>query len=141
MKAHAVDHICFAVKDLKTARTHYEEVLGLELHCEYEMPAEQIHVARYYLGDVALELMEPMSEDSDVGRFLKQKGEGFFLISYRVGDVEKALADMEKAGLKTIDQRPREAFGNRYAFLENPRNMFGVLTEIVDGAFDIPASK
>ncbi|MBI4776441.1 MAG: hypothetical protein HY788_20080 [Deltaproteobacteria bacterium] len=82
-----------------------------------------------------------MTEDSDVGRLLKQKGERFFLISYRVGDVENGLADMKKAGFKTIDQKPREAFGNRYAFLQKPRDMFGVLTEVVDGAFDIPGSR
>ena len=140
MKARAIDHICFAVKNLEQARKHYEEVLGLELHCRYEMPSEQIRVARYYLGEVALELMEPISEDSDVGRFIKQKGEGFFLISYRVDDVEGALREMEEAGLETIDRSPREAFGSRYAFLENPRSMFGVLTEILDGEFKIPGA-
>ena len=55
MKAEAIDHICIAVKDLKKAQKIYEETLGLKLAVKYVAESEKIHVARYYLGDVALE--------------------------------------------------------------------------------------
>ena len=136
MKAKAIDHICIAVKDLDRARRQYEELLGLTVDGVYEAPSESIRVARYYLGPVALELMEPMSEDCEVARFLARKGEGVFLISYRVDDVQAGLEELNAKGHRTIDQAPRRLMGNRYAFITPPSTTCGVLTEIVDGEFD-----
>jgi methylmalonyl-CoA/ethylmalonyl-CoA epimerase len=136
MKLRGIDHICIAVRDLEKARQVYEEDLGLELHTLYVAESEKIKVARYYVGDVALELMEATEPDSDVGRFVERRGEGFFLISYRVDDVDEALAELKAKGRQTIDDRPRELMGNRYAFIHRPKELCGVLTEILDGEYD-----
>ena len=136
MKLRGIDHICIAVKDLDKARQVYEGDLGLEPHTVYVAESEKIRVVRYYVGEVALELMEATEPDSDVGRFVAKRGEGVFLISYRVDDVDEALAELKAKGRKTIDQKPRELLGTRYAFVHHPRELCGVLTEIMDGEFD-----
>ncbi|MBI5445178.1 MAG: VOC family protein [Deltaproteobacteria bacterium] len=136
MKATEIDHLCFAVRDLEAAMAVYEDTLGLECDGVYTAESEKIRVARYYLGSVALELMEPTEPDSEVGRFLEKKGEGLFLISYRVEDAEKGLKELNAKGYKTIDHKPRELMGNRYAFAAPPKVMCGILTEILDGDFD-----
>lgn len=136
MKASEIDHICFAVKNLDDSMRVYKETLGLEPDGVYTATSEKIRVARYYLGTVALELMEPTEADSDVGRFIANKGEGFFLISYRVPDVALGLNELNEKGYKTIDKTPRKLMGNRYAFGPAPKVMGGILTEILDGDFD-----
>jgi len=136
LKAKAIDHICFVVHDLDAAVALYRDTFGLEPDGFYTAPSESIRVARYYLENVALELMEPTKPDSEVGRFLEKRGEGFFLISYRVDDVAAGLGELRDKGCRTIDRAPRELMGNRYAFLAPPKHMHGVLTEIMDGEFD-----
>lgn len=136
MKATEIDHICIAVNDLDQARKHYEEILGLEPHGEYEAPSESIRVVRYYLGSVALELIEPTKWRCEVANFLKNKGEGVFLISYRVDDVAQGLDELRQKGVPTIDREPRRLMGNNYAFITPPNLLGGVLTEILDGEFD-----
>ncbi|MDH4209402.1 MAG: VOC family protein [Anaerolineae bacterium] len=136
MRIEAIDHLCFAVRDLDEARSRYENDLGLELDGFYVSESEKIRVARYYVGGVALELIEPTAEDSEVAKFLKRRGEGFYLISYRVDDVPSALAELACKGVKTIDKEPRRLMGNRYAFIHLPQELSGVLTEIVDGEFE-----
>lgn len=136
MKAEKIDHICIAVEKLADARKIYEDTLGLKLAVEYVAESERIHVARYYLGEVALELMEATDPDSEVAKFIKRKGEGVFLISYRVADVEKGLAELKAQGEVPIDAQPRRLMGNRYAFLQPPKRLCGVLSEILDGEFD-----
>ncbi len=136
MKAEKIDHICIAVKDLAKARKIYEETLGLDLSVEYTAESEKIKVARYYLGDVALELMESTTPDGDVARFIQKKGEGIFLISYKVDDVDKGLSELKDKGATLIDEKPRHLMGSRYAFIMPPKDMCGVLTEIIDGEFD-----
>ncbi len=131
-----IDHICLAVRNLAAARRIYEDVLGLELDCEYVAESEKIKVARYYIGEVALELMESTTPDGEVAKFIARRGEGVFLLSYQVDDVEEKMADLKARGYELIDDKPRRLFGNRYAFINPPAQMCGVLTEIIDGDFD-----
>lgn len=136
MKVEKIDHICIAVRDLERAKKVYEEALGLELDIEYVAESEKIRVARYYVGEVALELMESTSPDGEVAKFIERRGEGVFLISYRVPDVAEGLKELRVKGKRLIDETPRELMGNRYAFIMPPKEMCGVLTEILDGKFD-----
>jgi methylmalonyl-CoA/ethylmalonyl-CoA epimerase len=136
MKLRSIDHICIAVRDLEKARKIYEEDLGLELDGTYVAESEKIRVARYYVGDVTLELMESTTPDGEVAKFIEKRGEGFLLISYRVDDVEETLAELKAKGRETIDQSPRHLMGTRYAFIHPPNELCGVLTEVLDGEFE-----
>jgi len=136
LKARKIDHICIAVKNLAQARKIYEDMLGLELSVEYEAPSEKIKVARYYVGEVAFELMEATTLDSDVAKFIRKRGEGVFLIAYRVDDVAAGLKELIDRGANLIDTEPRHLMGNRYAFIMPPQETCGVLTEIIDGEYD-----
>lgn len=130
-----IDHICIAVRNLNETRRKYEEDLGLKPHVIYEAPTEKIKVIRYYVGETAIELIEPTDDESEVAKFLRKKGEGVYLISYRVTDVNMALKELHQKGVKTIDEKPRFLMGNRYAFIHHPKELGGVLTEILDGEF------
>ncbi|MCL5265706.1 MAG: VOC family protein [Chloroflexi bacterium] len=132
MKVRKFDHICIAVKNLEEARKPYEEILGLVPDILYVAESEKIKVARYYLGDVALELMESTSPDGEVAKFIEKKGEGVFLLSYRVDDVQECLDELNQSGYNTIDKKPRSIMGQRFAFINHPREMCGVLTEVCD---------
>lgn len=135
MRLLEIDHICIAVKDLERVRKKYEEDLGLNASIVYEAPEEKIRVVRYYVGKIAVELITPTDETSEVAKFLRRKGEGVYLISYRVKNVEEALKELHSKGIETIDKEPRYLMGNRYAFIHHPKELGGVLTEILDGDF------
>ena len=131
MKTDLIDHISIAVRDLDKARETYEDILGLELDSILIVPKEKIRIARYYLGETALELMEPTGE-GEVSKFLETKGEGVFLISFRVPDVVQAATELRNRGYKLIDEKPRSIVGIRYAFLLHPKETNGVLLELAD---------
>ena len=137
MKLEKIDHICFAVKDLEETKKVYKEDFGLTPTHEYVAESEKIKVARYYIGDVAVECMESTAPDGEVAKFIDTKGEGVFLISYKVDDLSKAMDELKRKGIELIDSKPRELFGNRYAFVHHPNKLNGVLTELLEGDFDI----
>ena len=136
MKIEKIDHICFAVKDLENTKRIYRESFGLVPEVEYVAQSEYFNVARYYVGDVAVEFMESTSTKGEVAKFIEKRGEGVFLISYKVDDLDAALNELKQKGQRLIDQEPRALFGNRYAFVQRPDKLCGVLTELLDGDFD-----
>jgi len=137
MKIEKIDHICFAVKDLEETKRVYREDFGLVPSCEYTAESEMIKVSRYYIGDVAVVLMESTSPDGVVAMFIEKRGEGVFLISYKVDDLTNAMKELESKKVDLIDKKPRELFGTRYAFVHHPNKLHGVLTELLEGDFDI----
>jgi len=72
-----------------------------------------------------------------VAKFIAKRGEGAFLISYKVDDLTKAMEELRCKNVKLIDEKPRELFGTRYAFVHHPNKLHGVLTELLEGDFDI----
>jgi methylmalonyl-CoA/ethylmalonyl-CoA epimerase len=136
MKIEGIDHICFAVKDLERTKKIYLDNFGLLPEVEYVAESEYIKVARYYIGEVAVEFMESTSPDGEVAKFIKKRGEGVYLISYKVDDLNAALNELKQKGQRLIDEKPRDLFGNRYAFVQRPDQLCGVLTELLDGNFD-----
>jgi len=137
MKIEKIDHICFAVKNLEETKRIYKDDFGLLPSCEYIAETEKIKVARYYIGDVAVEFMESTSPDGEVAKFIKNRGEGAYLISYKVDDLDKAMKELKEKNIKLIDDKPRELYGTRYAFVHHPNRLHGVLTELIEGDFDI----
>ncbi|HSH76317.1 MAG TPA: VOC family protein [Longimicrobiales bacterium] len=127
-----IDHICIAVKDLESARKVWEPFLGKSApdHA-YRHDPEAIDVARYYVGEVGYELMASTREGSDVDRFIKKKGEGVMLLSFKVADTVEAMGKLREAGFQLLDKTPRIWEKSRYAFL-NPAFMNGVLVEVID---------
>ena len=137
MKIEKIDHISFAVKDLEKTKRAYKEDFGLIPTYQYIAESEKIKVARYTIGEVAVEFMESTAPDGEVAKFIDNRGEGAFLISYKVDDLSKAMQELRGKNVKLIDREPRELFGTRYAFVHHPNKLHGVLTELVEGDFDI----
>jgi methylmalonyl-CoA/ethylmalonyl-CoA epimerase len=86
---------------------------------------------------VAVEFMESTAPDGEVAKFISSKGEGVFLISYKVDNLSKAIQELKEKNIELIDSKPRELFGNKYAFVHHPTKLNGVLTELLEGDFDI----
>ncbi len=127
-----IDHICIAVRDLEKAMERWGPFLGKKKpDLEYRHDPEGIEVARYYIAGVGYELIASTREGSDVDRFIKKRGEGVMLVSFKVPDTDKGIRTLRENGYKMIDQEPRTWEKSKYAFLK-PNDMNGVLVEIID---------
>ncbi len=126
-----VDHIAIAVRDIGAASEFFRR-LGLEVGGIEEVADQKTRVAFIQLGEVRIELVEPMEEDSPVGRFLAKKGEGIHHIALGTDDVAGELSRLKEAGVRLIDESPRPgAHGARIAFL-HPKSAHGVLLELCE---------
>ncbi len=127
-----LDHIAIAVRSLDEALPFYTEVLGLTCAGRETVAEQGVHLALLPIGESRLELLEPLSDDSPVGRFLARRGEGVHHIALRVDDIERALAELRARGIRLVDETPRcGAEGRKIAFL-HPASAHGVLIELVE---------
>lgn len=132
MKLVNLDHVGIAVHDLDAAILGYEERYGVKpLH--RDVVVEQgVEEAMLPVGGSFVQLLMPLSDDSPVGRFLAQRGEGLHHVAFAVADIDLALAHLAAEGARLIDAVARTgARGARIAFV-HPRDLLGTLIELVE---------
>ena len=127
-----IDHLGIAVRSLEDSVRFYEGVLGLGVSGRETVPDQGVNVAMLPVGDSRIELLEPLSEDSVVGRFIARRGEGLHHICYEVDDLQSKLDELGARGVRLLDGYPRRgAQGKLVAFL-HPASANGVLVELVE---------
>lgn len=125
-----IDHLGIAVRSISDSLKFYTEALGLEVEGTETVESEGVHVALIPVGESRIELLEPVSENSAVGRFLTKRGEGLHHICYEVEDLAGKIETMKAQGVRVLDGYPRPgAEGKLVAFL-HPASANGVLVEL-----------
>ena len=126
-----IDHIAIVVRSIEEALQVYEGAMGIELTEVEEVPEQAVRVAFLPVSESKLELVEPLTMDSGVARFLEKRGEGMHHICLEVEDIEAALQDLAAKGVRLIDEQPRQGAHGRVAFL-HPKSAHGVLIELIE---------
>jgi methylmalonyl-CoA/ethylmalonyl-CoA epimerase len=155
-----IDHVGIACRDLEQAVEKYCAVFGLTVASREVIEEQGVREAMLLVASAAagpatgpgvpaagpgvpaapggvpgasyIQLLEPLSAETPVGKFLARRGEGIHHIGYAVDDVRSALADVAGTGVRLIDERPRHgSLGASIAFL-HPADLGGVLTELVE---------
>jgi len=147
-----IDHVGIACRSLDAAIERYTSVFGLavvsrETNDEQgvreamlcfpggsdppQTPPAHGGAVRPPVPPGYVQLLEPLGDDTPVGRFLARRGEGIHHVGYAVPDVVSALEAIGGRGVRLIDKRPRHgSMGASIAFL-HPADLGGVLTELV----------
>ena len=127
-----IGHIGIAVRDLERALIVYQETLGLSLSRIQRTTDQMATTAFLPIGNSEIELVQPATSDSDVAKFLEERGEGLHHICFEVDDIEGAMVDLRERGLQIIDETPRVGpEGERFTFI-HPKSAHGVLVELYE---------
>jgi methylmalonyl-CoA/ethylmalonyl-CoA epimerase len=129
MQAKRIDHVVIAVQDLEAAVKTYQDNFGLVKVSEGEVPALGIRNAFLQIGDAQLELMTPLTNQGPVASFLEKQGEGMYLLSLEVDNLDNAVAELQGQGMRvTVTQGTA---GRRLAFV-SPKATHGVLLQLLE---------
>lgn len=127
-----VDHIGIAVKSLERALPFYTEVLRLPLLKIEEVASQKVKVAFLQAGETKLELLEPISDESAVSKFIEKRGEGIHHVALGVSSIEDRIAELKEKGIRMIDEQPRLGAGGADIAFLHPKSASGVLFELCE---------
>ena len=126
-----IDHVGIAVNDIDAALKFFGDVFQTPPAAVEELADQGVRATLIQVGETRLELLEPLSPESAVGRFIERRGEGLHHLALNVDDIQGKLAILAGRGIQLVDEKPREGLSGSIAFI-HPRSVFGVLTELVE---------
>lgn len=129
MKAKRIAHVAIATRSIAVTAEFYKQ-LGLELDGIEVVADQKVKVAVMKLGDSAIELIEPVTDDSPISKFLEKRGEGLHHISLEVEDLAKQLEQLKSRDVRLIDEQARVGAEGRLIAFIHPDSTGGVLVEL-----------
>ena len=124
-----IHHIGIGVRNLEESLRFYRDVLGLHVHKQAIVEEQGVKAALLTIGQSEIELLEPLTPESPVGRFLERKGEGMHHICFQTPDVAAELEGLKQKGGELVDQQPRRGLAGMICFL-HPKASRSVLVEL-----------
>ena len=126
-----IDHIGLATKSIEEGLEVWRDALGLKVDSTEEVTEQGVKVCMLAVGDTHVELLEPLSAETAVGKFLAKRGPGIHHIAIEVADIHASLAELKNKGARLIDESPRMGAGGCLVAFVHPASVNGVLLELV----------
>ena len=110
-----LNHVAIAVRDIAKAADIYRRTLGAQVSEALPQPEHGVTTVFVALTNTKIELLEPLGEDSPIGKFLESNpAGGIHHLCYEVDDIHAARdgsgARCKGAGRwRAEDRRPRQA--------------------------------
>jgi len=123
-----IHHVGVVVPSLEQGYRFWRDVLGLTVTKTATIEEQGVKAALLKVGESEIELLEPLSPDNGVGKFLARRGGGLHHICFESDDVARELEAARDKGLPLIDQKPRPGLAGMICFL-HPKATRGVLVE------------
>jgi methylmalonyl-CoA/ethylmalonyl-CoA epimerase len=139
-----VVQVALVVRDIEASSKLWAELLGMPVpeirttrpgHEVKEIyrgkPSEgQVKLTFFNLGQVVIELLQPISEGTSWKEFLDTKGEGVQHLGFQVVDPEKTSKELEREGYPIIHQGRYDSDDGTYIYHET-LDALGVVIELL----------
>ena len=124
-----LEHIGIAVSDIEAADQLLFSLFGAKPYKTELVESEGIRTHFYDAGGTKIELLESISTDSAVARFLEKHGQGLHHVAFSVQDATSDFERLKDLGLRVLGDGPKDGADGKRIFFVHPKDTFGVLME------------
>lgn len=125
-----MEHIGIAVKSLPDSIALFEQLFESPCYKTETVESEQVNTGFFKLGSTKIELLESISAQGVIAKFIEKKGEGVHHIAFEVDDIEAEMKRLSAKGFKLLNEEPKEGADNKWVCFLHPKNTNGLLIEL-----------
>jgi len=125
-----VEHIGIAVESLVSSIPLFEKLLNTPCYKTEEVWSENVTTAFFKKGDTKIELLQSLTNDGVIKKFLDKKGEGIHHIAFEVEDIYEEMRRLKNEGFELLNDKPKPGADNKLICFLSPKNTNNVLIEL-----------
>lgn len=125
-----VEHIGIAVKSLDVSISLFEKLLNTNCYKTELVESEHVNTAFFKKGETKIELLESLTADGVIAKFIEKKGEGMHHIAFDVTDIEAEMKRLQSEGFILLNEKPKQGADNKLVCFLHPKTTNGVLIEL-----------
>jgi methylmalonyl-CoA/ethylmalonyl-CoA epimerase len=125
-----LEHIGIAVKDFAAANALFTKLLNAEPYKTEEVASEGVNTSFFKMGEAKIELLEGLTPDSAITKFLEKKGEGIHHLAFEVEDIYAEMERLRAEGFTLLNEQPKRGADNKLVCFVHPKTANGVLVEL-----------
>lgn len=132
MEIERIDHIHFAVNNIKKYQEAFTRLLGLKFTPIEDFP-KMDSVAVTSIDPVEFAIVKPTSPDTVLAKDVREKGEGLHSFCLKISDFDEVIADFKARKIKHFILPERKRFGKDVKIVQiDRREANGVLIELTE---------
>ena len=136
-----IEHIGIAVKNIAEASSIYEKLLGVKSYKTEVVESEHVVTEFFQTGENKIELLEALSPDSAISKFIEKKGEGIHHIAFDVDDIIAEMSRLKSEGFILLNEQPKAGADNKLVCFVHPKSANGVLIELCQSRPELNGGK
>ena len=125
-----IDHIGIAVKDIEVSSALFSTILNRKPFSFERVESQKLSAVFFKMEDTSFELLEPISSDSPISKFLEKKGEGIHHVALIVDDIKAEMERLKNEGFNPLTQEPYVGANNKLVCFFHPKDTNVVLIEL-----------
>jgi methylmalonyl-CoA/ethylmalonyl-CoA epimerase len=125
-----VEHIGIAVESLMTSIPLFEKLLNTPCYKTEDVWSENVKTAFFKTGDTKIELLQSLTNDGVIKKFLDKRGEGIHHISFKVENIYEEMQRLKNEGFELLNDKPRPGADNKLVCFLSPKNTNNILIEL-----------
>lgn len=125
-----VEHIGIAIKDMQASVPLFEKLLNTPCYKTEMVESEKVNTAFFRQGETKIELLESITPDGVIAKFIERKGEGIHHIAFDVADIRQEMKRLQAEGFTLLNEEPKKGADNKWVCFLHPKGTNGVLVEL-----------
>lgn len=125
-----LEHIGIAIKNQTEARLLFSRLLGTEAYKSEAVESEGVNTTFFGLDNAKLELLNSLTEESAITKFISKRGEGIHHLAFAVDDIHAEIRRLKEEGFTFVNETPKDGADNKLICFLHPKSTNGVLVEL-----------
>jgi len=125
-----LEHIGIAVKNLEESNALFARLLGKPHYKIEEVASEGVRTSFFDAGGIKIELLEAISPDSPIAKFIEKRGEGIHHLAFDAEPIHDKMTELHEKGFMLLSDQPKPGADNKEIVFLHPKSTQGVLIEL-----------
>lgn len=125
-----VEHIGIAVKSLAESVPLFEKLLHTSCYKTETVESEAVNTAFFQKGETKIELLESITEEGVIRKYIDRRGEGIHHLAFEVEDIIAEMQRLKEEGFVLLNEQPKQGADNKLVCFLHPKSTNAVLIEL-----------